>query len=208
MKVTLSVLLCTLLMVLTGSSPLFSRKLPDWRNPWTDVSYRERLQSWGLYPKVFRYGTTNHHAAIMERKRAELSWLKRFVRENEERRGNRPVGTVSNDNIDRERQYEKFKEKHFQKMEQEALELCIALIAWMVTRKVAASLKPAVVTVCACSAGTGACGLRLACLPVSGSVAVTSPEMVGAPARVTRAIASSLASELPVRNMCIPVCVF
>uniref|UniRef100_A0A182TB08 Uncharacterized protein n=1 Tax=Anopheles maculatus TaxID=74869 RepID=A0A182TB08_9DIPT len=93
------------------------------RNPWTDVSYRERLQSWGLYPKVFRYGTTNHHAAIMERKRAELSWLKRFVRENEEMIGNRPANIVSNESVGRDRQYEKFKEKHFQKMEQDALEV-------------------------------------------------------------------------------------
>ncbi|XP_035918394.1 uncharacterized protein LOC118516553 [Anopheles stephensi] len=125
MKVILSALLCTLLMVLTGSSPLFARKLSGRRNPWTDVTYRERLQSWGLYPKVFRYGTTNHHAAILERKRAELSWLKRYVRENEEMVGNHDghANMVSNGRIERDRQYEKFKEKHFQKMEQDALEV-------------------------------------------------------------------------------------
>ncbi|XP_052890598.1 uncharacterized protein LOC128298840 [Anopheles moucheti] len=123
MKVTLSVLLCTVLMVSTGSSPLFSRNLSGGRNSWTDASYRERLQSWGLYPKVFRYGTTNHHAAIMERKRAELSWLKRLVRENEEMRDNLPVTIASYENNARDRQYEKFKEKHFQKMEQEALDV-------------------------------------------------------------------------------------
>ncbi|XP_050067607.1 uncharacterized protein LOC126556384 [Anopheles maculipalpis] len=124
MKVMLSVLLCTLLMVLTGSSPLFARKMSGRRNPWTDVTYRERLQSWGLYPKVFRYGTTNHHAAIMERKRAELSWLKRLVRENEEIIGRqRHANMASYESNERDRQYEKFKEKHFQKMEQDALEV-------------------------------------------------------------------------------------
>uniref|UniRef100_A0A182N2Q8 Uncharacterized protein n=1 Tax=Anopheles dirus TaxID=7168 RepID=A0A182N2Q8_9DIPT len=118
MKVFLNVLFLAVLLVLAGSSPLFARKHSDWQNPWrTDVSYRERLQSWGLYPKVFRYGTTNHHAAIMERKRAELNWLRRIIRENER------TAVDSEESLERDRQYEKFKEKHFQKMEQEALEV-------------------------------------------------------------------------------------
>uniref|UniRef100_A0A182VDW9 Uncharacterized protein n=1 Tax=Anopheles merus TaxID=30066 RepID=A0A182VDW9_ANOME len=125
MKVLLGALFCTVLMVLTGSRPLFARKLSlDWvRTPWTDASYRERLQSWGLYPKVFRYGTTNHHAAIMERKRAELSWLKRLVREDERMGGNdvQQASLVSDESMERDRQYDKFKDKLLQKMEQDAL---------------------------------------------------------------------------------------
>ncbi|XP_053671228.1 uncharacterized protein LOC128721498 [Anopheles nili] len=124
MKVLFNVFLLLLVfLAATGSSPLFSRKLGDWRDPWSAVAYRERLQSWGLYPKVFRYGTTNHRKPLSDLKRAELNWLTRIVRDNEEVQDNGRVWTASGESIERDRQYERFKEKHFQKMEQDAMEV-------------------------------------------------------------------------------------
>ena len=59
----------------------------------------------------------------MERKRAELSWLKRLVREDERMGDNdvRQASLVSDESMERDRQYEKFKDQLFQKMEQDAL---------------------------------------------------------------------------------------
>uniref|UniRef100_A0AAG5DUB9 Uncharacterized protein n=1 Tax=Anopheles atroparvus TaxID=41427 RepID=A0AAG5DUB9_ANOAO len=126
MKVVCFVLVLLVLMEAFNGIPVHSRKFPGWRNlPRTPVSYRERLQSWGLYPKVFRYGTANQHrAATLSKKKDELHWVKRLVREHEDQNEHSAEDSNAVDNTQQYRQqYERFKEKLLQKMEQDAMEI-------------------------------------------------------------------------------------
>ncbi|KFB49993.1 hypothetical protein ZHAS_00018033 [Anopheles sinensis] len=125
MKVLCIVLVILVLLQAMGGSPAHSRKSPAWKHLRSPVSYRERLQSWGLYPKVFRYGTANHHREALAKKKKELLWVKRLVREYESQDDDfRMKASNAIDETNQYRQqYEKFKEKLFQKMEQDAMEI-------------------------------------------------------------------------------------
>ncbi|ETN67694.1 hypothetical protein AND_000493 [Anopheles darlingi] len=89
-----------------------------------DPSYRERLQSWGLYPKVFRYGTTNHRAIIKAAKQNELHLIRRLVREHE---SNGPSHDrrmhLKNASRQTDTRFDRLKDHLLQKMEQDALEI-------------------------------------------------------------------------------------
>ncbi|KAL9702365.1 hypothetical protein quinque_005883 [Culex quinquefasciatus] len=121
-------------IVLISSSPLWSNHDANWSYEPQIVGYKDQLKQWGLYPRIFRYGTslTTPKFNGPKRNTKESSTVKKsdWRGRNEEVAGVvRKVQPASLSEWDAqhqtkyERVFRKFKEQRLKRMEQEVAEL-------------------------------------------------------------------------------------